>query len=85
MPRPVEDRSDVGGAAQFNNIGPVPLSVPLSARVSSQCQGGVGDSIQTDILGPIPSPSELEIVSVLSRLLVVGAWVGSRRLPFPRP
>ena len=27
MPRPVEDRSDVGGAAQFNNIGPVPLSV----------------------------------------------------------
>ena len=26
MPRPVEDRSDVGGAAQFNNIGPVPLS-----------------------------------------------------------
>ncbi len=29
MPRPGEDRSDVGGAAQFNNIGPVPL-VPLS-------------------------------------------------------
>ena len=29
MPRPVEDRSDVGGAAQFNNIGPVPLS-PIS-------------------------------------------------------
>ncbi len=28
MPRPVEDRSDVGGAAQFNNIGPVPLSGP---------------------------------------------------------
>ena len=26
MPRPGEDRSDVGGAAQFNNIGPVPLS-----------------------------------------------------------
>ena len=26
MPRPDEDRSDVGGAAQFNNIGPVPLS-----------------------------------------------------------
>ena len=26
MPRPVEDRSDVGGAAQFN--GPVPLSAP---------------------------------------------------------
>ncbi len=25
-PRPGEDRSDVGGAAQFNNIGPVPLS-----------------------------------------------------------
>ena len=41
MPRPGEDRSDVGGAAQFNNIGPVPLfcrrrpafaaAVPLSA------------------------------------------------------
>ena len=38
MPRPGEDRSDVGGAAQFNNIGPVPLSAfcpafrfPLSA------------------------------------------------------
>ena len=34
MPRPGEDRSDGGGAAQFNNIGPVPLSrfgpVPLS-------------------------------------------------------
>jgi len=29
MPRPDEDRSDVGGAVQFNNIGPVPLS-PLS-------------------------------------------------------
>ena len=28
MPRPGEDRSDVGGAAQFNNIGPVPLPVP---------------------------------------------------------
>ena len=28
MPRPGEDRSDVGGAAQFNNIGPVPLSAP---------------------------------------------------------
>ena len=28
MPRPVEDRSNVGGAAQFNNIGPVPLSIP---------------------------------------------------------
>ena len=26
MPRPGEDRSDVGGAAQFDNIGPVPLS-----------------------------------------------------------
>ena len=30
MPRPGEDRSDVGGAVQFNNIGPVPL--PLSSR-----------------------------------------------------
>ena len=28
MPRPVEDRSDVGGAAQFNDIGPVPLVGP---------------------------------------------------------
>ena len=25
MPRPGEDRSDVGGVAQFNNIGPGPL------------------------------------------------------------
>ena len=38
MPRPVEDRSDVAGAAQFNNIGTVPLSrfigpVPLSRFV----------------------------------------------------
>ena len=33
MPRPVEDRPDVGGAAQFNNIGPVPLSCcPLARR-----------------------------------------------------
>ena len=31
MPRPGEDRSDVGGAAQFNNIGPVPLSPPRPA------------------------------------------------------
>ena len=30
MPRPGEDRSNVGGAAQFNNIGPVPLSRSLS-------------------------------------------------------
>ena len=30
MPRPGEDRSDVGGAAQFNNIGPVPLSAPVA-------------------------------------------------------
>ena len=29
MPRPGEDRSDVGGAAQFNNIGPVPLSASI--------------------------------------------------------
>jgi len=28
MPRPGEDRSDVGGASQFNNIGPVPLPLP---------------------------------------------------------
>ncbi len=28
MPRSGEDRSDVGGAAQFNNIGPVPPSCP---------------------------------------------------------
>ncbi len=35
MPRPGEDRSDVGGAAQFNNIGPVPLSLfPLSLFLS---------------------------------------------------
>src|SRR5271157_1302608 len=33
MPRPGEDRSDVGGAAQFNNIGPVPLS-RLSRKLS---------------------------------------------------
>ena len=38
MPRPGEDRSDVGGAAQFNNIGPVPLSpsrfpaIPVTSR-----------------------------------------------------
>jgi len=35
MPRSRENRSDVGGAAQFNNIGPVPLSptsgMPLTA------------------------------------------------------
>ncbi len=31
MPRPGEDRSDVGGAVQFNNIGPVPLS-PFERR-----------------------------------------------------
>ncbi len=30
MPRPGEDRSYVGGAAQFNNIGPVPLSALLT-------------------------------------------------------
>jgi hypothetical protein len=45
MPRPGEDRSDVGGAIQFNNIGPVPLSrfinigpVPLS-RFSTSTGG----------------------------------------------
>jgi len=33
MPRPGEDRSDVDGATQFNNIGPVPLPCPFfSAR-----------------------------------------------------
>ena len=31
MPRPGEDRSDVGGAAQFNNIGPGPLSASCPA------------------------------------------------------
>ncbi len=30
MPRPGEDRSDVGGADQFSNIGPVPLSSAIS-------------------------------------------------------
>ncbi len=33
MPRPGEDRSDVGGATQFNNIGPVPLSSSTRAAV----------------------------------------------------
>jgi len=32
MPRPGEDRSDVGGATQFNNIGPVPLSPAFSTH-----------------------------------------------------
>ncbi len=35
LPRPGEDRSDVGGTAQFNNIGPVPFS-PLSASKDGQ-------------------------------------------------
>ena len=36
MPRPGEDRSDVGGAVQFNNIGPVPLSIgPVRFRFPS--------------------------------------------------
>ena len=34
MPRPGEDRSDVGGAAQFNNIGPVPLCRVVSLTIS---------------------------------------------------
>ena len=34
MPRPGEDRSDVGGAAQFKNIGPVPLpAFPIVPRL----------------------------------------------------
>ena len=37
MPRPGEDRSDVGGAAQFNNIGPVPLSVPQYRTCPAFC------------------------------------------------
>ena len=36
MPRPGEDRSDVGGAAQFNNIGPVPLPACPAFRALSR-------------------------------------------------
>src|SRR5271157_5897387 len=46
MPRPGEDRSDVGGAAQFNNIGPVPLSSrfpPLTAGNISNLHLGQHD------------------------------------------
>ncbi len=32
MPRPSEDRSNVGWAGQFNNIGPVPLSPQEASR-----------------------------------------------------
>ena len=39
MPRPGEDRSDVGGAAQFNNIGPVPLSCSRPAFRSREFSG----------------------------------------------
>ena len=41
MPRPGEDRLDVGGAAQFNNIGPVPLRFPISdlSRFASASAG----------------------------------------------
>ena len=33
MPRPGEDRSNVVGAAQFTNIGPVPLSAPREPAI----------------------------------------------------
>src|SRR5271157_2323855 len=36
MPRPGEDRSNVGGAAQFTNIGPVPLSLSDLSRFPLQ-------------------------------------------------
>ena len=46
MPRPGEDRSDVGGAAQFNNIGPVPLSA-LIVEVDDDPEHAVSDGSQT--------------------------------------
>ena len=42
MPRPGEDRSDVGGAAQFNNIGPVPFCRSLSRFAAPIQQFGEG-------------------------------------------
>ena len=50
MPRPGEDRSDVGGAAQFNNIGPVPLPLsPVPLPVPD-----VGGAAQFNNIGPVP-------------------------------
>src|SRR5271166_6382316 len=47
MPRPGEDRSDVGGAAQFNNIGPVPLS-PSRFNIRGDPRRGSEENRQED-------------------------------------
>ena len=56
MPRPGEDRSDVGGAAQFNNIGPVPLSASQPTdpsrfpnQQSSRAQSGIRLANRSDL------------------------------------
>ena len=65
MPRPGEDRSDVGGAAQFNNIGPVPLSARRVARQRwaeikikmprpGEDRSDVGGAAQFNNIGPVP-------------------------------
>ena len=45
MPRPGEDRSDVGGAAQFNNIGPVPLSAAARLKIARTSAGPPSSTI----------------------------------------
>src|SRR5271165_6009721 len=73
MPRPVEDRSDVGGAAQFNNIGPVPLSrfegwAEIKMPRPVEDRSDVGGAAQFINIGPVPL-SRFNIVPVtLSRL-----------------
>src|SRR5271157_4671437 len=53
---PGEDRSDVGGAAQFNNIGPVPLSPPLSPSPISDPSRFLLSSrfLLLNNIGPVP-------------------------------
>ena|SRR5271157_2108467 len=59
MPRPGEDRSNVGGAAQFNNIGPVPLSAPYAVFLGfyyTHLRGvsGLGKGVRLAVAVAIP-------------------------------
>ncbi len=56
MPRPVEDRSDVGGAAQFNNIGPVPLPAALVPLPAALPQSAGRSRARTDWVMVCSSP-----------------------------
>ena len=79
MPRPGEDRSDVGGAVQFTNIGPVPLSRFLSRFLASLSRFRTCPAFSPQCnIGPVP-------LSPPSRFLALSRFLPPSRFSPPCP